>query len=293
MQTHLESTLHMTNSEPYALYHATFQPGESPVLLLHWHPEAEFFYLEEGELLFSLETENIHLVAGDALFIPPRILHTAEAFPAKGGVLRALVFSTNLIGTSAESQRYQKYILPVLHDNQHGFLHFCKTVPEHASILADLERVFSVMDKQDENCLFVEGFIQVLWQQMTHLHPFYKHMAHLPENKSAFVQQVLEYIHGHYEETLSLSELAETLHVSKYYLCRIFKSMTGLSPFSYINKYRIMKSCELLLTTDKKISEICSMCGYNNVSYFNREFQSFTHMTPTEYRQQTKIGLSQ
>ena len=66
MQQYLETILHVTDSEPYAFYRATFSPGESPVLLLHWHPEAEFFYLQEGELLFYLEQkemqEKIHLL---------------------------------------------------------------------------------------------------------------------------------------------------------------------------------------------------------------------------------------
>ena len=288
MQQYLETILHVTDSEPYAFYRATFSPGESPVLLLHWHPEAEFFYLQEGELLFYLEQKEIHLVAGDALFIPPRLLHTAHAYSTAGGQLRALVFSTNLVVQPTDSSRYQKYVQPMLHDNQRCSLHLQSNNPAHAEILNDLKRLFHAIDVQKDTDLLAEGFIRVLWQSIYHVHPFLQYIEQQPERTSIFVQEVLSYIHEHYSENITLEQMADVLHVSKYYLCRIFRQITGVSPFTYLKKYRIMKSCELLVSTDKKISEISGLCGFNNVSYFNREFLLYTKTTPSSYRRRCR-----
>lgn len=287
MQPYLESILHITDSQPYALYHADFAPGESPVLLLHWHPEAEFFYLEEGELLFSIEQEELCLTAGDALFIPPRLLHTAHATAASGGQLRALVFSTQLVASSEDQASFEKYVQPVLQDNRHCVLHLQKQVSEHAALLSDLVRLFASADTQAETDLLVKGFIQILWQELYHIHPFFRHMKQHTGRNSAFVQEVSSYIHKHYNEALSLTQLAEHFHVSKYYLCRIFKQVTGMPPFVFLNRYRIMKSCEYLINTEKKISEISGLCGFNNVSYFNREFLFYTKTTPSAYRKKS------
>ena len=284
MRPYLESIFHVTDSQPYALYHAAFAPGESPVLLLHWHPEAEIFYLQEGELIFHLEQTEIHLHAGDALFIPPRLLHTAHALQHAGGQLRALVFSTDLVVPPSDVKRHQKYVQPVLHDNQRCSLHLRHDAPEHASFLRDVIRLFSENDVHSDTDLMIEGFIRVLWQDVYRLNPVLRQMSQQPEKTTALVREAIAYIHEHYTEDIQLTQMADTLHVSNSYLCRIFRQMTGIPPFVYLNKYRIMKSCELLASTDAPVGEIAGRCGFNTISYFNREFSKFTRTTPTAFR---------
>lgn len=74
-------------------------------------------------------------------------------------------------------------------------------------------------------------------------------------------------------------------HVSEGHLCRFFKSMTRMSPVEYINFYRISMSMELLRQTDMEISEISMRTGFNNISYYNRTFRKYMHMTPSQYRE--------
>ena len=57
-----------------------------------------------------------------------------------------------------------------------------------------------------------------------------------------------------------------------------------MTPFEYLNYFRISKSTELLWETDREISQIALQTGFNNISYFNRTFQRFMHMTPREFR---------
>ena len=52
----------------------------------------------------------------------------------------------------------------------------------------------------------------------------------------------------------------------------------------HLNRLRIVKSCEMLLRTDKKITEIASLCGFNNISYFNRTFYKIMGISPSGYR---------
>lgn len=287
MRPYLESIFHVTDSRPYALYHAAFEPGESPVLLLHWHLEAEIFYLQEGELIFQLEQAEIHLQAGDALFIPPRLLHMAHALPHTGGQLRALVFSTDLVVPPSDVKRHQKYVQPVLHDNQRCSLHLRHDAPEHAAFLKDLVRLFAENDVQPDTDLLIEGFIRVLWQAIYSMNPVLRQMGQQPEKTATLVQESMAYIHEHYTEDVQLAEMADALHVSRSYLCRVFRQMTGVPPFVYLNKYRIMKSCELLASTDNPVGEIAGRCGFNTISYFNREFARFAKTTPSKYRKRS------
>ena len=90
----------------------------------------------------------------------------------------------------------------------------------------------------------------------------------------------------HYSQTLSLAELASYVHLSEGQFCRTFKRFTGMTPFQYLVRYRILQSCHDLFSTDNKITDIATSHGFNNVSYYNRAFLKVMNITPTEYRKQ-------
>lgn len=290
-----EDISHITKTEPYSLYRVCFSGEGGNPLYLHWHPEVEFFYLQEGELDFFLEGQSLHLTAGDAVFVPPNLLHSASAVSSGSGIFCALVFSTELVVSPADAVRFQKYVQPVLHDNGQFGLHLSYQREWQREVLKDLERIFAQMKEPMKNNkldtdsdLAVEGLIRVIWQSL-----YRHHLAALsdssPQGKlEEQMQEAIRFIHRHFQEDISLGLLAGTVHVSEGQLCRSFKQLTGSTPFTYLKRYRIMKSCELLMYSDKKISEICSLCGFNNISYFNREFLRIMKVTPSVYRKETK-----
>ena len=64
--------------------------------------------------------------------------------------------------------------------------------------------------------------------------------------------------------------------------------MIGRSPIEYLNEYRIKKIEELLISTDRKVMDICLECGFNNMGNFINVFKKFTGMSPIKYRQEFK-----
>lgn len=296
-----EKLAHITRTEPYSLYKTEFTETSEMILYLHWHPEVEFFYLEEGELHFFIEDTCYHMHAGDAIFLPPNLLHHAFSVNNQAGVFFALVFSTDLIVPPSDSKRFQQYIQPFIHDNQPFCLHLKKNCskPWHTQMLQDLERIFhapifsasttnpnkiSLDDFSFSAELFIEGMLRVIWNDLYHHHLAPLYTPRLSSHTNMQVQNVLQFIHAHYQEDISLDILAKLAHVSDAQLCRTFKQFTGSTPFTYLKRYRILKSCEWLLNSDKKISEICSLCGFNNISYYNREFLRIMKVTPSAYR---------
>lgn len=286
---------HFTKTEPYGIYRNQFSGTTDPVPL-HWHSEIEFFYLQEGKLDFFVNNTRYRLRGGDAMLVPPNLLHSALSVCGKSGLFTALVFSSDLVVTSSDTIRFRRYIQPVMHANERFCLHLIPENPSHRQILMDLERIFiqheNTIADQEKNPsdLLVEGLIRVIWQEiyLTHLAPLSVGAAFDKTEKQ--MEYVLEYIHQHYREDITLGMLAKTVHISEAQLCRSFKALTGSTPFSYLKKYRIMKSCEELVKTNKKISEICSSCGFNNISYYNREFLKIMKVTPSVYRKNIKLA---
>ena len=111
------------------------------------------------------------------------------------------------------------------------------------------------------------------------------HMASLSEDRqSARFQEVLTWIGNHYNEDISLSDAASVLGLSPSYVSRMLKQATGDSFVSYLNKIRIERAKELLVTTELSSNEISSAVGYRYPQNFIRNFQKYAGMTPGNYR---------
>jgi len=96
--------------------------------------------------------------------------------------------------------------------------------------------------------------------------------------------QVKEYIDSHYAEELSLSSLSMHFHVDDSYLSRMFKNVVGENLMLYISKRRVERAAELICQGDLSLTEIASLVGYGDYSYFNRVFRKISGMGPREFR---------
>ncbi len=99
------------------------------------------------------------------------------------------------------------------------------------------------------------------------------------------IREIQLFIRRHYAENISLNSLAERFYLHPNYLSRLFKEKTGHNFVEYLTEVRMEKVKELLRTSDKKITEICEMTGYDNPRYFSKVFKQYTGVTPREYRE--------
>ncbi|KUO67808.1 MAG: hypothetical protein APF77_12240 [Clostridia bacterium BRH_c25] len=104
-------------------------------------------------------------------------------------------------------------------------------------------------------------------------------------NSKVLINRAINHIQYHYDEKISLDDVARELHISKHYLANAFKKATGENMSLYINKLRIEKAKRLLLKSDGKIKEIFDEVGYSNQQYFSKVFKKITGMTIMEYKE--------
>ena len=98
------------------------------------------------------------------------------------------------------------------------------------------------------------------------------------------VYPALKKIQNGYREKISVDELASLCNVSKYHFCRIFKAVTSVSPIEYQTVYRIGIADILLKNSDKSITEIAYLCGFEDAAYFSRCYKKHTGVSPKEKR---------
>jgi two-component system response regulator YesN len=104
-------------------------------------------------------------------------------------------------------------------------------------------------------------------------------------SSTVLVNRAINFIQYHFDEKISLEDVAEKLHMSKHYLCSVFKKATGENMSLYINKLRIEKAKSLLREQNGMAKEIFEEVGYSNQQYFSKVFKRITGMTVMEYKE--------
>lgn len=98
-------------------------------------------------------------------------------------------------------------------------------------------------------------------------------------------ERLMRLMEQNYHTDLTMQEMAKELYISKQYLCRVFKSETGMRPFEALLKIRCQKAAALLLEEEETpILEIATRCGFHSVSYFCNVFKKQEQVSPVRYR---------
>jgi CheY-like chemotaxis protein len=94
----------------------------------------------------------------------------------------------------------------------------------------------------------------------------------------------MAYIHAHYAEPISREDLAAHLCLNERYLTRCFRQETGVTPVTYLNRYRIKQARALLEGGCSSITEVALATGFSDSSYFGRVFQKEVGISPGAYQ---------
>lgn len=128
-----------------------------------------------------------------------------------------------------------------------------------------LEEAFSLAE---ESILYITGEIRLSLNTKTR----------------KLIEKCREYIRQHFQEDLSVTDIADYLYVSPNYLSRLFKRETGEGCTEYINALRIEKAKDLLKNTLYLTYEISEIVGFKDPNYFSMRFKKHVGLSPTEYR---------
>ena len=106
--------------------------------------------------------------------------------------------------------------------------------------------------------------------------------------KMSQLKPVIEYMQTHYDQPVTLADIAKVAHLSVSRLAHLFRDQMGITLIDYLTYIRINHAKHMLLTTENNCTRICYDVGYNNQSYFTRVFKQLTGMTPRNFRAQNK-----
>lgn len=100
----------------------------------------------------------------------------------------------------------------------------------------------------------------------------------------AIVTKAKRIIQERHAENLSLGMVADEVHVSPFYLCKLFRKTTGMTFTEFVSRTRMEKAKSLLLNPNLRVSEIVYEVGFQSLTHFNRVFKKMMGESPTGFR---------
>lgn len=283
-ETLRETVRHGNDRYPFAYYPENIWQFDFHRIDWHWHHELEFLFVAEGSALCLIGSDKVELHKGCGLFINSGILHRFEA--KSSTFFPNIVFSPALLAPE-ESLIYEKYVNPVINAAIPCQI-FQPDIPWQNDVLRILSQIFTLQETKSPNELCTLQLLLQLWNTL------WEHLdldcgsqnSHRVNHRQARLQTMMQYIHDHYTEELTLEAIAASASISKSGALHIFQSGIHISPVSYLIQYRLAQAAALLYTTQKTVSAIADDTGFTSAGYFCRKFRQYYHMSPNEYRQE-------
>ena len=244
---------------------------------LHFHNEFELIQILDGKLKVKTDHSDFSGQTGDIIFIDSRVPHQTEAFPDCSTKILLIQFDPK--------QTQDSYLLKLMGQNNQEFHVFQKNQPlyeEISSILHQLSREYA--NKELGYKLYLRAWLYTLLGFLTRNRII---LGGNWEQEQQLIQKIsplIEYVEQHYSQDISLETAGKLLNLHPVYFCKLFKQATGKTFTNYLNFVRVSKAEDLLIFTDKSVTEIACETGFSNIQYFNRIFKSVHGRTPSDFR---------
>ncbi len=249
----------------------------------HWHDDFEIAFIAEGKCAVSVNCNSFTLGSGEGIFINAGALH--ELGPASTVCrLRSLVFSPRLIG-GMDSLFYQRYALPLLSDVSCRCIRLSHGTDWQEAALKLAQDAWEACASEPagyelEARYRLSRFVRELLEHgRTGSAPSEKSRRDTQRTKT-----MLQYIHEHYADGLTVGDIARSASISKSECLRCFRAVLCVTPVTYVRQLRLQHAAELLTCTNEKISEIAARCGFDDMSHFSRTFRRWSGLCPASYR---------
>ena len=270
---------------PVNSYHCLV-PETYTELTLHWHTEMEITFIREGSSDYRVGPERFRAAQGDMIIVPPVTLHSALEIPGQTMVSDSLVFHLDYLGASGPDLSASRYLRPLMEGRFHCPVRICENDPDYARILDAFLCAFAAFQDRPPcyELLLKERLLEVIYLLFAQGYIQEESGRRVRSGTRRQLQPVLRYISDHYRERITVTQLADICGFSESYFMNYFKTEVGMSCIRYLNHVRIQEAARELERTSLPVMDIAMENGYDNISYFNRQFRRRFHMTPGEFR---------
>jgi AraC-like DNA-binding protein/mannose-6-phosphate isomerase-like protein (cupin superfamily) len=259
----------------------TLIPFDKLTVACHWHLDLEFIVVLKGYMDFFVNGETIHLEEKQGLFVNSKRLHYGFSSDKTDCEYIVVCVHPSLLGN--KQWIGQEYWETKFGSTTQDYVLFTDQVRWHKKILNTLLSIYDEFQKPKINPLRLLSIAVSLCADIGDRIEENAEQTNIDQSL-LYIWKMTDFIHGNYEHKITLNDIASAGSVSRSQCCILFGKYIGQTPNSYLTKYRIQKSCELLSDTERTISEIALTCGFQDASYFSQVFRKMVGVVPHEYR---------
>lgn len=239
-----------------------FYYGNCPV---NWHKNIELLFFCEGNAHLFCGSENYDVEAQSLYVVNANCLH------------------------SVSTDNYTVYYCLIVdhefclqNDIPIDAIHFRNDASRSPVLCQLFSDVAEAFEKQDEfRTLRIKARVLRLLTELCENHSAMRSIMPDADRSVASIKAALHYIDQNLTRRLTLSEIAAAAGMSKFYFANEFRHAVGCTCVEYVNTMRCHHAKALLSTGDYTVSEVCYLCGFENLSYFSKTFYRYTGEMPS------------
>lgn len=264
---------HGNQEFPFAIYKNHFIKKRLQYISLHWHPEIEIIYIDNGSLELMINEKKYILKKNDAMLVNPYELHGMTML--EECIWYATVFNPRLIYGFDDSVIKSKYF---------------KNSPFHNILLQDSAKYYlKEILVTDKNVVNYE--LKIIKNLLGLYDEIYQKIDdNLLTSSSAInnikVKKLIDFINENYNNKIKIDDAAHKLGICRSEICKLFRYELHTTFTEYISRLRIEHAIELLNSSEANITQISELVGFNSSSYFTEIFKRFYNISPLEYKNQ-------
>ena len=235
---------------------------------LHFHKEIEIVYIAKGSTVAYADTDCFPMKEGDIYISFPNQIHHYEQ--TELGEYYIIIVNPEIVYGAKD----------LLYDN----------IPKvNATYSNDNEVLREIVARYIKSSGEFRETMQVglINELMGNMLPMLTLRPRVSADNTT-IQNIFKYCSDNFNQKITLKDVSENLHLSRYHISHILNSKVNLGFTEYINMLRINRACELLEETNMKTSEISEEVGFGSIRSFNRAFLELNEITPLKYRKKIR-----
>lgn len=241
----------------------------------HLHSQIELLYVESGTILVTIHNQSLWLCRGDFAVVFPNTVHSYSVVEGEEPC-RLMIAICSLELTGDFFKRLTSY------SPRKPFIGADRLHPNVGLAMGELEKEYH----EGKNLNACRALVLLI---LSRILPEVEPIKNRDIESYDLTYHIVSYVAEHFQEPLTLTELAKQLNVSKFYLSRAFSAKLNTSFNRYINYIRANYALTLIQSTNYTLTRICVDSGFESQRTFNRAFKEIFGLAPSEYRQKTNL----
>lgn len=243
-----------------------------------------FIYVLRGEMCCQVNQEKTEIKAGEGLFVNSLNAYRFLSCTKEGCEFYVAVFDKEYLKTDTDTA--QKYVESIAGEETISGVPLNREKKTGRKILDCISDMGAALKEKEAGYeLEIKGLALCMW---TNLYRAVRAVNEAPKKaelrEKAKLNKMLEFLHVHYKEKITLGGMAEACGVSTGEYCRFFKKRMEQTPFEYLQVYRIEKSLPEVLEKSDSITNIALKHGFTGSSYYAETFKKEMGCAPGDYR---------